>query len=538
MATYKDLKNNKFATDTTDTSNFVDTGTEGTKVATGTTAQRGSTAGQLRYNTTTDRFEGKNASGVTEIFASPSVTSVDDTEVDSGAGGNQTFVITGSNFATGDVASFVSNNGTTITASSTTVNSATQITAVIAKSSFVNAQEPYDIKITSGTNQIGTLENIINVDNPVTWTTASGSLGTINDDVTGTHFTLVANDPDGDAITFSEVGTNLSASGVSLSSAGVLSGDPTDQSVGASTTYSFTVRATANGKTADRSLSFIVSNPAPFIVATGGTISYDGDYKIHTFPYSTTADTDIATNFVISFLGSDSTYGNKIWYLLVGGGGSNAAHGNDTTGLGLTAFGGGKSSAGNSALGNGGSGGGGQGDSSSAGNSYGLGTAGQGNNGGVGYDPNPEGSGGGGGAGGAGSAGRSQGNSSGGVGKQNSITGTSTYYAGGGGGGNYYSCGQASGGNGGGGLGRTTGACTDIAGTAGTNGLGGGAGATSGFGGGGGAGGLLTNGATSIYNFTVTQTTYSIVVGGGAESSGTYTATGGAGTGIIRYKYQ
>ena len=33
--------------------NIVDTGTEGTKVASGTTAQRGSTQGQWRFNSTT-----------------------------------------------------------------------------------------------------------------------------------------------------------------------------------------------------------------------------------------------------------------------------------------------------------------------------------------------------------------------------------------------------------------------------------------------------------------------------------------------------
>ena len=43
--------------------NISDAGTEGTKVATGTTAQRGSTTGQWRYNTDTGFFEGRNASG-------------------------------------------------------------------------------------------------------------------------------------------------------------------------------------------------------------------------------------------------------------------------------------------------------------------------------------------------------------------------------------------------------------------------------------------------------------------------------------------
>ena len=37
--------------------NIVDSGTEGTRVATGTTAQRGSTTGQIRFNSTTGLAE-------------------------------------------------------------------------------------------------------------------------------------------------------------------------------------------------------------------------------------------------------------------------------------------------------------------------------------------------------------------------------------------------------------------------------------------------------------------------------------------------
>jgi len=63
--------------------NITDTGTEGTKVATGTTAQRGSTTGQWRYNTTTGFFEGRNTTGTfSTLEPTPIVTSVDDTEVD------------------------------------------------------------------------------------------------------------------------------------------------------------------------------------------------------------------------------------------------------------------------------------------------------------------------------------------------------------------------------------------------------------------------------------------------------------------------
>ncbi len=241
--------------------NITDTGTEGTKVASGTTAQRGSTAGQFRFNSTTGKFEGRTASNFVSVEATPIISSVDDTEVDSAGGGNQTFVITGSNFNSGDVASFVGNDGTTITASTTTINSSTQITAVIPKSSFVNSKEPYDIKVTTTGGIFGVLENQINVDNVPTFSTASGNLGNISSSATGNHFTISATDPEGTAVTFAETGaTNITGAGLSLSSAGVISGDPTD--VGSDTTVSFTVRATSDGKTSDRAFNIII-NPIP-----------------------------------------------------------------------------------------------------------------------------------------------------------------------------------------------------------------------------------------------------------------------------------
>ena len=55
--------------------NISDEGTEGTKVATGTTAQRGSTTGQWRYNTTTGFFEGRNASTFSTLEPTPTVIS-------------------------------------------------------------------------------------------------------------------------------------------------------------------------------------------------------------------------------------------------------------------------------------------------------------------------------------------------------------------------------------------------------------------------------------------------------------------------------
>ena len=238
--------------------NITDTGTEGTKVAVGTTAQRGSTTGQWRYNTDTGFFEGRNTSGdFSTLEPTPTVSSVDVTEVDSQAGGNQTIVITGTNFTSGATASFVGTSAT-FNASTTTIDSATQITAVAPKASFLNAQEPYKVRVTSSSGVAGTSSTgLINVDNAPTWTTASGSLGSIQEDATGNHFTVAASDAEGDTIAYSLQSGSLA--GLSLdSSTGVISGDP--DNVGSDTTNSFTLRATANSKTADRAFSYITKN--------------------------------------------------------------------------------------------------------------------------------------------------------------------------------------------------------------------------------------------------------------------------------------
>ena len=240
--------------------NITDTGTEGTKISVGTTAQRGSTTGQIRYNTTTSKFEFRDSSAFVGLGAVGAViTSIDDTEVDSAGGGNQTFVITGTGFTTGDIVSFVGSDGSTFNAATTALDSSTQLTAVVTKASFSNAAEPYDVKVTSSTGGVGVLENQIYVDNAPAWTTGSGTVATIQDSSTGTHATLAATDPEGSTVTYSETGaTNLTGAGLALnSSTGAITGDPTD--VAASTTVSFTGRATAGGKTTDRSFNIIIN---------------------------------------------------------------------------------------------------------------------------------------------------------------------------------------------------------------------------------------------------------------------------------------
>jgi len=261
--------------------NISDTGTEGTKVASGTTAQRGSTTGQWRYNSTTGFFEGKSATTFLTLEPTPTVTSVDVTEVDSQAGGNQTIVITGTNFNSGATASFVGSSAS-FNASTTTVDNATQITAVAPKSSFLNAQEPYKVKITSTSGLAGTSSTgLINVDTAPTWTTNAGSLGSIGETATGNHFTVSASDADSDTISYTLQSGSLG--GLSLnSSTGVISGDPTN--VTSDTTNNFTLRATAGSKTADRDFSYITTN-----VPTVQTFSYTGSNQTFTVPSGITS---------------------------------------------------------------------------------------------------------------------------------------------------------------------------------------------------------------------------------------------------------
>ena len=238
--------------------NISDTGTAGTKVASGTTLQRGSTAGQIRFNTTIGLAEYYDGTNFKSIDSPPTVTAVSPLEVDSTAGGNITFTITGSNFQSGAVAKFIGNDATEITASTTTINSGSSISAIIARSSFVGAKEPYDVRVINTSGLSGTLDNQINVDVSPAWSTASGTLATIYDDATGTHATVSATDADGDTVSYSETGgTVLTTAGLTLnSSTGAISGNPTN--VASDTTYSFTLRATANSKTVDRAFNIIV----------------------------------------------------------------------------------------------------------------------------------------------------------------------------------------------------------------------------------------------------------------------------------------
>ena len=239
--------------------NIVDTGTAGTKVASGTTAQRGSTTGQWRYNTDTGYFEGRNASGAfSTLEPTPTIISTDTTDVDSAGGGNITIRVTGTNFATGGTIKFIANDNTELTASTSTFINTSNYDATIAKSSFVNSKEPYDVKYISSTGLTATLTDNINVDNAPAWATGAGNLGSVPEG-SSANITVSATDADGDTVSYSETTGNLTGAGFSLnSSTGAITG--TASAVSNDTTTSFTLRATAGSKTTDRAFNIITKN--------------------------------------------------------------------------------------------------------------------------------------------------------------------------------------------------------------------------------------------------------------------------------------
>ena len=431
--------------------------------------------GKLYSNGEAARLELYTATGwqniVQEVPGVASITGNYSQQTDSG-----TIIIAGTNFVSGAIASAIGTNGVEVLASSTTYNSLVQLTAVFTGLS--NANEPYDIKVTNPSNLFGMIPDALYVNASPVWSTASGLLGTFNEQVS-VSISATANDSDS-TITYSLASGSALPSGVSLnSSTGLISGTLPD--IASNTTYSFTINASDGLNTIPRSFSInSVAMPVAEILVVGGGGSgstgnggsggggagglvYSSSYGLAGSMLITIgAGGQSATTGATGFNGADTVFGN------------------------ITAFGGGAGKGWTAGQGN--SGGSGGGGGSGAGSSAGGGAAtqtspsgaiGYGNNGGAGHASGGPYSGGGGGgagaAGGNGIAGTSVAN--GGIGRQYSITGTATYYAGGGGSGTEEGGYTASGlgGNGGGGRGgylNTVG----VSGTANTGGGGGGGG--------------------------------------------------------------
>ena len=189
----------------------------------------------------------------------PTITSISPSTIDNT---ESTITITGSNYLVGTQVEFINTaTGIWYPASTIVYNNSTSLTVTITLS--IDAQYRMRIENPDGNAVISTT-NILTVSDAPTWTTSAGSLGSFAGNFSGTIATVAATSDS--AVTFSEVGSNLTTANVTLSSAGVLSTTDFGGSSTSATTYNFTLLATdAEGQTAERSFSF-----ASTFGATGG----------------------------------------------------------------------------------------------------------------------------------------------------------------------------------------------------------------------------------------------------------------------------
>ena len=208
---------------------------------------------------------------------SVTVTSISPTNVNTGDGtGNHTFTITGKNF-TGGSAEFVNSSGTIVPFDSVTVNSATQITGVIAKSSLPNSGEPYDIRVRGSQGTIAEKLNQVNINAQPVFVTASGSLGDVIVANAGS-FSVNATDPESAGnVTFElqsgSLPPNFTITNTAAEGGTAIIGG-TDNSTSSTTTFNFVLRAVdAASNTSSRAYSIRSRVPVSQSFTSSGTFS-------------------------------------------------------------------------------------------------------------------------------------------------------------------------------------------------------------------------------------------------------------------------
>ena len=262
------ITNAKLANDAVNTDELADNieiaGTEAVRMPVGTTAQREGSpkAGDQRFNTTISLMEYYDGTQWKAIDAPPVLTSFAPTSIGE-ADASQDIVLTGSNFQSGATVQAIGQDGSTINAGTVVVDSSTQITATFNGTSFSNAQENYDIKVTNTSGLSATIEDGFSVNQTPTWSTASGSLmgsSVLYEGEIIESLSVTATDPDGDTITYSVASGDSLPSGLSLNSAsGAITGDPDAVANDTTTTFDIEASDTADN-VSTRSFSMVTTN--------------------------------------------------------------------------------------------------------------------------------------------------------------------------------------------------------------------------------------------------------------------------------------
>ena len=172
---------------------------------------------------------------------------------------NASFTLAGTNFQSVPIVELISSTGAITRASAVTFNSATSLTVttnLAAGSYFVRVEN-------NDGGAVRSSSAILNVSIAPNWVTGAGSLGEIAPGATQS-FTILALDDDSTAVSSYSLQSGSLPGGFTLdgdSTIGTISGTETGSS--ATTTYTFTIRATDNeSQTTDRQFTITVSHGA------------------------------------------------------------------------------------------------------------------------------------------------------------------------------------------------------------------------------------------------------------------------------------
>lgn len=240
--------------------NSVDIGTESTKVAAGTNAQRPSSpeVGDIRYNSDIGKNEAYDADGWTAIAPPPVISSVSPTSINE-ADTTQTVVVTGQKFDANASAVMIDSTGAVLTPTTSTRNSSSQVTITYSGGDLVaSTNEPYDVKVTNGTGLSSVLEDAVSFNETPDWSTTSGTIATVFEDEAMSSVQLSATDPEGGSVTYSVASGSL-PSGINLSSSGLISGTPNvnDTYNASGVQHNFSVDASDGANTTNRSFTIL-----------------------------------------------------------------------------------------------------------------------------------------------------------------------------------------------------------------------------------------------------------------------------------------
>ncbi|BAQ94163.1 tail fiber protein [uncultured phage_MedDCM-OCT-S35-C6] len=166
-----------------------------------------------------------------------------------------TINITGTNFVSIPIVEFIKTDGSVTLANTVSFTSATSLSVNVTL-----ATGNYHVRVENPDGNAGrSTNNILTASASPSFSTSAGSLGTFAGNFSGTVATIAGSSDS--AITFSEVGSNLTTANVTLNTS---NGQLTTTDFGGAsttpTTYNFTIRITdAENQTTDRAFSFTSS---------------------------------------------------------------------------------------------------------------------------------------------------------------------------------------------------------------------------------------------------------------------------------------